>query len=226
MKFTTLLFLLFLQSTLFAQTTGLPLLFETDFSKNISINDFECTDFAAWRINAKTEALELFGESQYEPKVRSPKNIAILKDYKVGDFVLELDLKQTGREYGHRDMCLFFGIKDPSNFYYVHLASKADDHAHSIFLVNDVPRKSIAMERTDGISWGIDWHHVKIVRTIEDGKIEVYFDDMEKPIMQAKDQHFGFGYVGFGSFDDTGMIDNIRIYGNTLSDKIGFFKSK
>ena len=137
-----------------------------------------------------------------------------------------MDLKQTGREYGHRDMCLFFGMKDPSNFYYVHLASKADNHAHSIFLVNDEPRKSIASERTEGIEWGTDWHHIKIIRTIEDGKIEVYFDDMKQPIMQAKDQHFDFGHIGFGSFDDTGMIDNIRLYGNILSDKIGFFNSK
>ncbi|MEM6697106.1 MAG: hypothetical protein AAF806_01830 [Bacteroidota bacterium] len=226
MKFTIFLFLSFSCFKFFAQSADLPLLFETDFSQNISINDFECTDFSAWRINTEQEALELFGESQYQPKVRSPRNIAILKDYKVGDFILEMDLKQTGREYGHRDMCLFFGMKDASNFYYVHIASKADDHAHSIFLVNDEPRKSIATERTEGINWGTDWHHVKIARTMTDGKIEVYFDDMERPIMQATDQHFDFGYVGFGSFDDTGMIDNIRLFGKTLSDKIGFFKSK
>jgi len=73
-----------------AQISDLPLLFETDFSKDISINDFECTDFAAWRINTEAKTLELFGESQYQPKVRSPRNMAILKNYKVGDFVLEL----------------------------------------------------------------------------------------------------------------------------------------
>lgn len=226
MKIIIFLFLCLSYFNFSAQSIDLPLLLENNFSENISINDFECTDFAAWRINVEAEALELFGESQYQPKVRSPKNIAILRNYKVGDFILEMDLKQTGREYGHRDMCLFFGMKDPSNFYYVHLASKADDHAHSIFLVNDEPRVSIATERTDGIEWGTTWHKVKIIRTVKDGIIEVYFDDMETPIMQAKDQHFDFGYIGFGSFDDTGMIDNIRLYGNTLSNKIGFFKSK
>ncbi|MEM8527596.1 MAG: hypothetical protein AAGG68_23340 [Bacteroidota bacterium] len=226
MKFITLLFLGLFCINSFAQTNNLPLLFEADFSKNSSINGFECTDFSAWRINIEAETLELFGESQYQPRVRSPRNIAILRDYKVGDFVLELDLKQTGREYGHRDMCLFFGMKDASNFYYVHLASKADDHAHSIFLVNDEPRKSIAQKRTDGIVWGDDWHHVKIIRTLEDGTVEVYFDDMKTPIMQAKDQHFDFGYIGFGSFDDTGMIDNIKLYGTAKGQQLGFFKSK
>ena len=29
------------------------------------------------------------------------------------DFVLEADLLQTGRQYGHRDLCLFFGFVSP-----------------------------------------------------------------------------------------------------------------
>jgi hypothetical protein len=35
---------------------------------------------------------------------------------------------------------------------------------------------------------------------------------METPIMVANDKTFQFGYVGFGSFDDSGKIDNIRIW--------------
>jgi hypothetical protein len=35
---------------------------------------------------------------------------------------------------------------------------------------------------------------------------------MARTIMVAEDRTFPSGYVGFGSFDDTGMVDNIRIW--------------
>lgn len=47
---------------------------------------------------------------------------------------------------------------------------------------------------------------------------------MNQPIMEASDTHFNGGYIGFGSFDDTGMIDNIKLWGNPIELKNGFFK--
>ena len=141
---------------------------------------------------------------------------------------MEVNLAQTGREYGHRDMCLFFGMKDASNFYYVHIATKADPHAHNIFLVNDEPRVAIAEKTTEGIEWGKvgEWQKIRIERRVEEGSIKVYFDDMTTPIMEATDTHFGDGYIGFGSFDDTGMVDNIKIWGPKTSEaKYGFFQN-
>ena len=52
-----------------------------------------------------------------------------------------------------------------------------------------------------------------------DGTIKVYFDDMSKPIMVAEDTNFKSGYVGFGSFDDTGMVDDIKIWGPSVETK-------
>ncbi|NJK83419.1 MAG: hypothetical protein HC912_05960 [Saprospiraceae bacterium] len=220
MKSTLMLVLFLLHLNLFSQ--DLPLIFSTNFEDGVSLNQFECTDVSAWRINDE-KALALVGASQYQPRVRSPLNIAILKNYRVGDFILEADLKQTGREYGHRDMCLFFGFKDASNFYYVHMASEADPNAHNIFLVNDAPRKNIAEKTNAGVKWGGEWHRVKIVRTVKTGLIQVFFDDMETPIMEAHDEHHEAGYIGFGSFDDTGMIDNIQLYGELIPSKMGIF---
>ena len=71
---------------------------------------------------------------------------------------------------------------------------------------------------------GDDWHKVKLVHDVESGLIQVYFDDMNTPIMETTDTHFDGGYVGFGSFDDTGMIDNVKIWGGYKSTKVGFFK--
>ena len=202
------------------------LLFEADFDQAFPLNGFEMTDGSAWRLgeNNGSKTLELFGESDYQPKVRSPRNIAVINGLKFGSFILELEMKQTGREYGHRDLCIFFNMKDPANFYYVHMASVADPHAHNVFLVNDAPRVAIANKTTDGVDWGQGWHRVKVERNVEDGTIKIYFDDMEHPIMEAVDKHFDLGQIGFGSFDDTGMMDNIKIWGPEAATSPTFFR--
>jgi len=125
---------------------GYKLLYEQDFSSAAALRDFVMTDPQAWRIGKTNNvpALELFGESKYKPEFRSPSNIALIKDKLFTDFVLEARMLQTSKEYGHRDMCLFFGVQDPAKFYYVHMASAADDHAHNVFIVKDAPRTKIA----------------------------------------------------------------------------------
>ena len=191
----------------------LPLAFFEDFESGAE--RWTHTDPNAWKLVAEdgNHVYAQHQRSQYEPPVRSPFNMARVKDLKVGDFVLQARMKQTSREYGHRDMCLFFGYQDPSHFYYVHIATKADPHANSIFLVNGAPRVSIAQERTDGTDWATGYHDVRIVRNVEAGTIEVYFDDMAKPIMKTVDKTFGAGEVGFGTFDDTGNIDDVIVWG-------------
>ena len=192
------------------------LVYEQNFDAPQAINDFDMTDDSAWRIaqHDGNPVLELFGESAYRAAVRSPFNIAIINSMLVGDFILEAKLAQTGREYGHRDLCLFFGIKDPSHFYYVHLATTADDHANNIFLVNDAPRTKIASKTSPGTNWGAtgSWHNVRIERDLGSGTIKVFFDQSLEPVMEATDSNFGVGHVGFGSFDDTGMFDEIKIW--------------
>ena len=198
------------------------LLHEQRFTTPDALREFVFTDPGAWR-HATTNgngALELVRQSQYKPVVRSPVNIALLADRMFGDFILEVDLIQTGEEYGHRDMCLFYGVQDPTHFYYTHIATAADDHAHNTFIVTNAPRIKIARETTKGANWGLGiWHTVRIERTLADGAIRVYFDDLTKPIMVAEDKTFGAGYLGFGSFDDTGMVDNIRIWGPSAEER-------
>jgi hypothetical protein len=205
---------------------GLPatykLLYEQLFDAPDALRQFALSDAKVWEISTThdSSALELKQQSHYQPSVRSPFNIALVADKRFGDFVLDCDLIQTGREYGHRDMCLFFGFQSPTNFYYAHIATKADPHAHNIFVVTNAPRIAIARATTQGVHWGLGvWHKVRLERRASDGTIKVYFDDLAKPIMTAEDKTFGPGYVGFGSFDDTGMVDNIRIWGLAVETK-------
>ncbi|PYM15782.1 MAG: hypothetical protein DME18_03320 [Verrucomicrobia bacterium] len=200
---------------------GYKLLYEQSFDDESALSQFVMTDPAAWKwATEKGGALELVQQSQYTPAVRSPFNIALIADRVFGDFILEADLIQTGKEYGHRDMCLFFGFQNPTNFYYAHIATAADEHAHNIFIVKNQPRTRIAKETTHGVNWGLNaWHKVRLERNTFAGTIKVYFDDLSKPIMVASDKTFGPGCVGFGSFDDTGKVDNIRIWGPSAETK-------
>ncbi len=192
---------------------GLPLLYESNFAADTAL--WTPTDANAWKVTEEdgVQVYSLCGASNYEPKVRSPKNIALLNGPEVTDFILEVKIKQTGREYGHRDGCVFFGYVDPSHFYYAHIATKADEHANSIFLVNDAPRVSIAKERTGGTDWGTTYHTVRIERRTETGVIKVFFDNMDKPVMMAEDKTFLSGKIGLGSFDDTANFKEVRLWG-------------
>jgi len=188
--------------------------FEADFEDG-SLDEWQATDPSAWRIEEEPDGgkvLALFRESNYQPEVRSPFNINLIKGIEIGSFVLELKLKSTTEDYNHRDLCLFFGYQDPSHFYYVHLGKTADPHANSIFIVDGEPRVSIAITRSDGTDWDEKWHRVRLVRDLEKGTIEVYFDDMNQSIMTAKHDRFSSGRVGVGSFDDTGQFDDIRLW--------------
>ena len=204
-------------------TTAIPagyhLIYEQTFETPGALSQFVFTDPKAWRLGRTgpdtqvSHALELARQSDYQPAHRSPFNIALLDHHVLQDFILEADLIQTGEEYGHRDMCLFFGFQSPTNFYYVHLATAADDHAHNVFIVDGAPRTKIARQTTAGVSWGLGvWHKVRLERRGKEGTLLVFFDDLTKPIMRADNTKFTNGHVGFGSFDDTGMIDNIRIW--------------
>ena len=186
-----------------------PLVYEQDFAGDDGLDDFQFTDSNAWRRGANKAGdtfMEQFRASKYEYKVRSPYNIALLTKHRVKDFAIDLELQQTGQEYGHRDMCVFFGFQDRSHFYYAHIATKTDDHAHNIFIVDDKPRAKISSKTTAGHTWTDQWHKVRLTRNSEDGMTKVFVDNLEEPIMLARDTTFDWGYVGIGTFDDTGRI--------------------
>ena len=208
-----------------AAAAEMPVVFQEDFEGQDPLAKWEPMDPKAWKIaqQGENKVLSMFKDSKYKTKVRSPINFALIKDLVVGDFVLELKMQSTTKDYGHRDLCLFFGHQDPTHFYYVHMALRADPNAHSVMIVDGKPRVTIIGKpgkdiggpvfRTKGLVWGDGWHTVRLVRRVSDGLIEVYFDDMTKPIMRAKNKTFAWGRIGVGSFDDTGNYDDIVIRG-------------
>ncbi|HMC63346.1 MAG TPA: hypothetical protein VKI65_00250 [Gemmataceae bacterium] len=199
--------------------TALPLVFQDDFENGA--DRWQPTDPKAWKIveTKRGKVYSQFQQSNYKPPHRSPLNFSLVKDVSVSDFVLEVKVRSTARDYPHRDVCLFFGYQHAAHFYYVHLGKKMDDHANQIFIVNGAPRKKISTKTTPGTNWDDEWHQVKIMRRVSDGTIAVYFDDMKKPVMTAKDKTFEAGQVGVGSFDDTGEWDDFKLRGERVKKK-------
>lgn len=198
----------------------------------VHADDFE-GDLSAWRptkddvweqIDTErggrpTKALRVTGKSTYEPPVRSPHSIFWLKDKFVGDFVMTVKAENTNYQAGnHRDLCLFWGRQDASHFYYVHFGAKADPHSCQIFIVDGKPRTKITVHEVAGTPWGEgkEWHTLRVERSVADGAIKVYFDDMKQPHMTAKDSTFQWGEVGIGTFDDNGNFDDFELKGQSV----------
>lgn len=193
--------------------TDLPLVFCDDFESGADA--WEPADPKAWKLETigGTTVFAQFAQSKIENPVRSPFNRCIRKGNSVGSFVLDVKFQSTKKDYPHRDLCLFFGFQDPSHLYYVHFGKRTDDHANQIFIVNEKPRTKISTKTTPGTDWDDEWHHARIKRNVQTGSIEVFFDDMQTPVMTATDKTFSWGRVGIGSFDDTGRFDNVTLFG-------------
>ena len=198
----------------------LPLVFEEHFEQGA--DHWQPLDAKQWQIK-KTDKGQVYRqhvkESAYKPPYRSPTNVALLKDVTVGDLVLTAKVLSTHPDYGHRDAVIVFGYQDPAHFYYVHLGKQADDHANQIFIVNADARKKISLTSTSGTNWDDNWHNVKVVRKVADGTIEIFYDDMTKPVMTAKDETFKWGRIGVGTFDDTSDWDDIVVRGSKVEPK-------
>ena len=195
----------------------LPLLFFDDFESG-KASHWAPTDAKAWQIARYrgNTVYTQFKQSKVKTPVRSPFNRSMIKGLTVGSFTFDVKLQSTIKDYGHRDLCLFFGYQDPAHLYYVHLGKKMDAHANNIFIVNNKPRTKISKTTTAGTNWDDNWHHARVVRDAASGTISVFFDDMSKPVMTAVDKTFSWGQVGVGSFDDTGNFDEVYVFGEKV----------
>lgn len=170
--------------------------------------EWEFTDPAAfrWVDEGGRGCLELFADAHYQPKHRSPLGLAILRGPEFGDGTLSVQCRQTGREYPHRDLVVVFAYRDADHFAYAHLASRGDDNAHQVMLVDGADRRPVTSERTAGVAWGDGWHEIELRRQGE--RVEVRFDGV---LVLAGAVPAWRGRVGLGSFDDTGRFRALRI---------------
>ncbi|QDS98523.1 DUF6807 domain-containing protein [Adhaeretor mobilis] len=209
----------------------LPLLLTEQFENGM--DRWETTDSKAgsqvWKIaevahstegnSRENHVLRVTGKSTYKPPYRSPHSIAWLKDTIEGSVEISARLQNTNPTAGgHRDLCLFWGGQDAAHYYYVHLGAKADPHACQVFIVDGSARKAITLENENTTPWTEDWHQAKVKHNTATGLIEIFFDDMKKPRMVARDKTFTWGRIGLGTFDDHGNFDDVTVRGVRKSE--------
>ena len=202
-----------------AESPDWPIVYSTDFENGAE--GWVPTEPEGWEVRAEGEGHAYHQHvkaASYQPRVRSPHHISWLEEVEVGSFQLDVRVRSTHPDYAHRDACLFFGRQDSSHFYYVHLGKAMDDHANQIFIVDGSPRTKISTKTTEGTPWDDEWHHVRIIRDVESGRIEVYFDDMNEPAMVAENATFKSGPIGLGSFDDTTAWDDLQLRGERIDE--------
>jgi acetyl esterase/lipase len=194
------------------------LLFSDDFESGQDFESvqgrWETTDDSSWALleaGGNHSFAQTRRVSNYQPKVRSPHNIALIRDFEVDDFVLTFRVRSTNDTGDHRDCCVFFGHQDAEHFYYVHLGARPDPASGQIMIVNNEPRRPLT-DNKNLVPWDDQWHNVKLVRNSKDGTIAIYFDDMTKPVMSTVDRAFAKGRVGIGSFDDMNEFDDVQVF--------------
>ena len=177
------------------------------------IDRWQLLDPKTWSLSKKQDntTFEITKrETEYQPPVRSPGHVALIKDMELSSFEITFRVRSTKDTGNHRDCCVFFAYQDDQHFYYVHLGAKPDPASGQIMIVREAPR--LALTKNENLTpWDDQWHHVRLVRRMPEGTIEVYFDSMDKPLMSVVDQTFDRGRIGIGSFDDMNEFDDVVV---------------
>ena len=203
-----------------APPEGVPpsykLVYSQRFAEPSSIGDLVCGNPTQWHYNAGGY-VESTGAS-YKPPYRSPFSVAIVKSLQVQSFVMDVEMLQTSPDGdAHRDMVLIWSFISPTEFYYAHVSQDHDGVAHNILIVNKADRKAISKTFTLGYDWGMNvWKRLRVIHDVVSGAMAVYdLDAPSPPLLTATDTTFTGGYFGFGSFDNSGRVRNVKVWAAT-----------
>jgi hypothetical protein len=115
-------------------------------------------------------------------------------------------------------MCIFFGVQGPERLLYAHLSTAADANAHHLQRVESGPRTPFTDRRSEGVDWGRNnWRFVRLEVDAENRRVRVLFDGEE--VLASDALPWVEGHVGFGSFDDEGRVDDVRIWAESAALK-------
>ena len=191
--------------------------------ENRSLDGWYLPDPEAWAIKNESgnHVLHLNEGGLMGSNPRRPVRFALFKPGCVGSFDLRVRLRKDPKQ-GESDLLIAFGYQDRLHFYYAHLSN--DDKnplAHNgLFKVDNADRLRIAGLGAKPALPDAEWHAVRIVRNAESGSIKVFMAEQPVPLFEVIDKSIARGLVGFGSFNDTGVFDDIVLRG-AASDQCG-----
>jgi hypothetical protein len=128
---------------------------------------------------------------------------------------VQVEMRSTAPEdVKNRDLEIILGYESPSRFYYVHLAGITDPNHNGIFLVDNKDRRRIDDGTTPPLLKDREWHRVRLERDGASGRIDIFVDGSQQPVLRATDITIPSGRVGLGSFDDTGEFRALSVSGS------------
>lgn len=195
-----------------------PARMDDDFSRGFG--RWEPLDAANWKVYRRegNAFLVLVKPGAQRPPVRRPGEYALFGDQSWSDVTIEVRARTLRPEtVVHRDVCVIFGYRDDTHFYYAHISSASDGSVHNVIMkVSGRTRERINREPRPDPRLTDGWHTIR-VRHLRTGRIEVWVDSFEKPVMSAFDRDYQSGRVGVGSFDDPAAFDDFHVAGRASS---------
>jgi hypothetical protein len=196
-------------------TRNLKQLFSDGISEK-SLANYTLSDSSQWVLtkNGKTgRDIKCMGGTPVGGLTVKPKVFALINNITVGDFVMEFDFLQRGKDFGLRDLCVVYAYSDSVNYCFAQAASEEDRYVHNVFVVNGNARpKKIGTAYNKGVVWGYEkWHKVTVVRQTNSNTVKLFVDG-ELVVETINDPGLS-GQLGFGSFGSEFKIDNIVVWG-------------
>lgn len=108
-----------------------------------------------------------------------------------------------------RDLALIFGYQSDLDYWMVLLNGGCMENTNGVFRVSGGLKEKIGTACTVGSLTDMGWHDVEVVKS--GSNVSVYFDGAGSPLFEAGEAPTLPGKFGFGSINDTGLVDDIRI---------------
>jgi len=144
-------------------------------------------------------------------KPRRPTKIALVESASYRKVTIDADVKRNGKS-----VILVYGWQDADHYNYAHISS---DEASKVRVHNGMFHvfggDRVRMSGFDGPASlpTPDWTPVRLVFDGDTGLCYVEVNGQRNPSLEAVDMDLKWGRVGFGSFNETGDIRNLKITG-------------
>ncbi len=141
---------------------------------------------------------------------RRPVKFALWEPGCVSDFQAQVKMRRGGKS-----LLVAFGFQDRGHFYYAHVSrDDGDSRVHNgVFKVSGGKRYRIGGMGAKPVLPTTDWRTVRVARKTGPGSIHVYINGEDQARFHVVDTSFSYGWVGVGSFDETGDFDDFQLRG-------------
>ena len=205
--------------------------FRTDFSSEREIDLFKFVpDFENYFRNFQLEenvdlatqkedyVLEIKEIGPLLNNPRRPRTYALVKDHYWKEAKINLKFRYYASE-GTPDIVIPFAYQNPNEWYYIHISEKSDSVHNVIMKIKGTERYTIHTQRNRAPLKTKNYYEAEIYLDTEAGRIEVYVNGEEEPILVGEDNEMKPGLVGIGSFDTYAYFKYLEIEGKTYNSK-------